>query len=299
MHIRNKYEVNSLSKEELKDYSALVVGNDPVMPAELNNYCEPHERIGVVAAGGMRSVSLICKLGNREKLPKLIIVDNSLQVIYFWKAMRDFMQDDEKTGTKVLFENNFNEFLDANRHLYRHLKDKDFNKYSSTHTKYLSQNIPDYFQALFEKYCYDYVRNVISHTSIIGQSWADSETFVKIKNILKYADIHKILMYPSDIVACIPDKAIQNQILENIYLFSPALSIHTNICYAHQVPEKVILLTNQQPSFVRISLFKTPCLNQKNVPIDLLNLNDVLNSFNSDQSQNNFLDFAVTKNLKI
>ena len=117
IHIQNKYKINQLTAENSTDYSTFVIGNDPKMPAELNNYHEFSDKIALVATSGMRAVSLACKLGNSVQTPKIILVDNSLQVIAFWKAMQIFMQDEHQTVTENLFKENFPKFLYKHRHL--------------------------------------------------------------------------------------------------------------------------------------------------------------------------------------
>ena len=101
---------------------------------------------------------------------------------------------------------------------------------------------------MFNKYGYGYVKAVILHTTVIKQSWSDTDTFRKIKNISSYLGINKIFMYPSNIVACVRDEEIQNQVLHNIELVSPVLSIHTDACKQHHCPERVLLITNQEPT---------------------------------------------------
>jgi CheY-like chemotaxis protein len=73
------------------DYPAFVVGNDPVMPKELDTFHEAKEQIALIATSGLRAISLACKLGNKENTPKIILVDNSMQVIEFWREMKKFI----------------------------------------------------------------------------------------------------------------------------------------------------------------------------------------------------------------
>ena len=77
-------------------------------------------------------------------------------------------------------------------------------------------------------------------------------------------------MYPSNIVSCISDLEVQNQVLENIHLLAPILSIHTNACDEHCMPEKIMLITNQEPTTVLSNLFhSTNCINQSKVEKEL------------------------------
>lgn len=252
---KQRYQINHLSKNELKDYLTFVIGNDPKMPAELKKFHEPNEKIALIGASGLRVISLACKLGNSKNLPKIFLIDNSNQVQKFWQAMRDFIGNDQKAGNEKLFLNNLPHFLASNKHLYRNIKHDGYKKNCTKTVKYLSQDINSYFKTLFKLYGYDYVRRIILHTSLIKQSWTNEDVFVKIKNILHHLDIKKIYMYPSNIFDAIDDEDLQNKFLENIQSLNPQLCIHTyELGNMGMIPNKVLLATNQDPTFIRKSL---------------------------------------------
>lgn len=290
---RDKYQMNELPRAALENYPTFVVGNDPQMPPELNNYIQPDDKIALVATSGMRAVSLACKLGNSKQLPKIILVDNSSQVVEFWKAMRSFVQDDTKAGTKELFLENLPLFLQKNRCLYRELDAKAFENSCTDKVKYLSQDISIYFKALIDKYDYKYIKDIISHAYIIQQSWADIEVFAKIKNILNYLGISKIFMYPSNIVSCIGNESVQNQVLQNIESLTPILSIHTNLCNEnfHSRPERVLLITNQDQAAVRLALFQPhTCIantKQSNINVTNFSLGELIELISIMQNSSN------------
>jgi hypothetical protein len=287
---RQKFNIKPLKNNELKDYPTFAVGNDPQMPKELDQYHNPNEPIALIATSGMRPVSLACKLGNSNHIPKIILVDNSKDVIAFWHAMRDFIEDNTKSGTKELFSKHFPDFLKNNQHLYRNFSDENYKKYCTDKVKYLNQNVDVFFKALIKKYGYDYVRNVIKHTSIIPQSWADSNTFVKIKNILTHLGINQIYLYPSNIVACVKDEKIQNQILENIYKMAPVLSIHTMNSRIFIPPDQVILIKNNEPKVVFAQFFKST----QTTHSKMLDLNDLINLLNTTaNNSNNPVQFKI------
>lgn len=52
------------------------MGNDPVIPKEIDKYVEPVDKIAIIATSCLRAIALACHLGNPNKLPKLILVDN-------------------------------------------------------------------------------------------------------------------------------------------------------------------------------------------------------------------------------
>ena len=164
--IRRQYQLNHLADYQLESYKTFVVGNDPKMPAALDQFHEPRDKIAFIGTSGMRSVSLACKLGNATNIPKIIIIDNSYEVQAFWHAMRDFASDDKQAATKALFEKNIEYFLFKHQSLIRPLPDNALDN-ESNGVKYLHQGNKKYFSLLFEKYGYDYVRSVITHGRVI------------------------------------------------------------------------------------------------------------------------------------
>jgi hypothetical protein len=263
--VRERYQINALPDNEREDYPAFVIGNDPKMPPELDHYIEPEDKIALVATSGFRAISLACKLGNPNQIPKILLVDNSRQVIALWRAMRDFVRNDSKADIGPLFLYYLEKFLSEHQRLYRNLPADILKKHCTEQVSYLSQDIFGYFKTLINKYDYQYVRKVIMHTSLIEQSWADSDTFNKIGNILSYLNIDKIIMYPSNIVACIDDQETQEKVLNNIEALSPMLSIHTDCCDMHGHPERVMLITNQNPSHVQSELFQSTCIKPNHI----------------------------------
>lgn len=274
---RKKYRVKHLKSHQLDSYKTFVVGNDPFMPKELDNFNEPNDKIAVVGTSGMRVVSLACKLGNRNQTPKIFLVDNSREVQAFWKAMQDFMANDVKAGTKESFLAHLKTFLQYHGNLYRDIPPEALKKDCKGPRQYLNQDINGYFKALIEKYDYDYVRNVILHASLIKQSWTDKDTFIKLKNITSYLGINKVVMYPSNIVSCLHDKQAEDQLLKNIEQMTPVLSIHTDLCSVHGRPERVILATNQNRTNVTNTIFEpTKCKpEQSDLFSNMLSMNDL------------------------
>lgn len=266
--IRDQYIITPLANNQLTHYPTFVVGNDPKMPIKLKNYAEPNEKIALIATSGMRAISIACQLGNADQLPKIFLVDNSLQVTTFWKILQQWVLDDSTAGNEALFFQNLKKFLNNYSYLYWDIPDLSLKMKNNNNVKYLSQNIKKFFIKLISQYNYDFMRRVISHTTIIKQSWEDPETFRKIKNIISYLGINKVFMYPSNIVPCVGNEEIENQILKNIESLSPVLSIHTNFCAKHGEPETVLLFTNQSPQSVKSTLFQQPCLGENDNDTD-------------------------------
>jgi hypothetical protein len=255
--VMDKFTINELDQTQMESYPTFVVGNDPLMPKTLDQYHVEDEKIALVATSGMRAVSLACKLGTEKHLPKIIIVDNSFEVVQFWKLMREFAVQNTNQHD---FLNHLPQFLHQHEDLYRRLP-KDAYKADNTATvSYLSQDIPGYFKALFGKYGFDYVRRVMMHASVIQQSWTDVETFAKIKNILAYLEINKVVMYPSNIAECIHDPDLQDRLFQVIDDMNPMLSIHTDCCPGHHKPERVFLIENNQKDYAKQTVFaKSSC----------------------------------------
>ena len=212
--MQSKYGIDHLENDELTSYKTFVLGNDPNMSA-LRQWREPRDKIAIVATSGLRSVFLALKLGNKKNIPKIIQVDNSREVHEFWYAVRALMRDESKAETQALFLENFPLLLNNIKSLYR--DDEDVNVIMAN------------FKAWFKGFGYDYVRAIIVHASLIKQSWADPDVFIKIKNILSYQGINKIYMYPSNIASYIDDIAIRNQLFENIEKLNPVVCIHTDL----------------------------------------------------------------------
>lgn len=259
---QKKYAIKHLERNKMNNYGTFVVGNDPLMPKELNNYHEPDKKIAFIATSGLRALSLACKIGNAKNIPKIMLIDNSQQVCDFWVAFRAFLSDDAKAGTAELLYKNLPEFLCKHKHLYRALTALTYANDEGDGRKYLNQDINIYLKAVIGKYGFDFVRAVVRHASIIRQSWAHTDTFVKVKNILALHGIERVYIYPSNIIACVDSKCDKDAILSNIESLSPVLAIHTDLGPSkngHGLPQNVHLLENNQPSNV-LSKIATPCM---------------------------------------
>lgn len=264
---RRKYKIDQLDYPA--DYEAFLVGNDPKMPPALDQYHEPNEKIALIATSGLRALSLACKLGNPAKTPKIFLVDNSHQVTRFWRAFIKFMEHKDN-NSKENFLQNLPYFLNHHLHLYRDLPSDACTNNNTADFQYLNQDPRVFLTALINKYGYQYVRSVALHTSVITASWTDPLLFTKLSNILRYLEINKIFMYPSNIAACLHDRDDIDVMLNNIASLSPALSIHTDCCPTHGVPEKVILAEDQTPDTVFRQLFgeRTAASGYRTISVD-------------------------------
>ncbi|RUR23700.1 hypothetical protein [Legionella qingyii] len=197
--------------------STWLVGNDPKIEG-LEPYVTPTGKIALVGTSGLRSLGLICELANQENIPKLIIVDNSLKVIRFWRLLRDLAERVAPPNFQVSFES----FLQEHSSLFRTISE-----IIDPNIKYENQDPVSYMNSLIAQYGLDYVLSVIKNMVIIGQSWAESSLFIALNNILKLHGIEKTYTYPSNIEACV-DATTRAQVATSIKLFKPCLSIASN-----------------------------------------------------------------------
>jgi hypothetical protein len=254
---RKKFKIIHLKEEKLTKEATFVIGNDPLIK-NLKNY-ESEEttlKTAYITCSGVRIISTALRFEKNNKVtPKIILIDNSIKVYKFWYALREFMSQDKYAKTLEIFKKNFPWFLKKHEDLYKNLDVNALEIYATKERQYLRQDILSYFTELSKLYGYNKIRQIIKHASLIKQSWADRDVFIKIKNIVNYLGINKVVMYPSNILSCMPHDKTREQMLENIYTFLPNLTIHTDLCIKHKVPENTFLLTDNNPEFVKNTIF--------------------------------------------
>ncbi|MGQ3889412.1 IQ calmodulin-binding motif-containing protein [Legionella sp. CNM-1927-20] len=228
---RKAYGIRQLPKQELQLYPILIKGNDPELSKEQASELPRHhkgEKIALIGTSGMRSVEFACQLS--AGIPKLIILDNSIQVTLFWRKTREIIaeatnQADFLKALETYISQDCDK-LDLTLYPFGHRSSKKLNKPSHTIEEFA------YLEYLFNKYGFERIKEIISNMSIIKQSWADKDVLVKIKNILTYSDITTIYAYPSNIVAYMnDDREEAEKILQNIQLLNPEIAFHTDSVY--------------------------------------------------------------------
>lgn len=219
-----------------KDYLAHILGNDPLFetdPSYLKDIKSVNDqgnhKIALLGVGGFRNLSVACGLKS-EMTPKIIIIDTAPKVCNLWYQLRDFITDNPQ------FETNFYEKLQDLLITHKTLYQKT--------TKL--EKIITFFEDLITQHGYEKIRKLICHASIINQSLADKNTIKKINTILNYLTIDKICVYASNVLACIPDPKVREQIQDNIKLLKPALSVHTDECRSHGTPHHTYVLVDEQ-----------------------------------------------------
>ncbi len=247
---RKKYAITNLPNENLTGYPAFAIGNDPEI-VSLKKYQQPG-RIAILSTSGLRAITIASQLKNQKetmtleqtidkaKVPLIIIMDNSKSVYQFWKNLQRFMQDDSKSATKDLCYTNLSLFLEEFASIYR-LRGFSF----FTPGKVEQKELYNHFSSLFFKYGYEYIRTMICNTLLIRQSWTDTDSFIKLKNILSYREIDHVYIHPSNLIGLIPALEDKKKILSNIKRLEPVVSIHSSFCKTHDIPEKILFFSQQ------------------------------------------------------
>jgi hypothetical protein len=227
---RKKYAFKQLHEQKLEDYSVCIKGNDPVIKGLPQHPAQ--DKIALVGTSGFRSVELACQLSRGT--PKLIIIDNSKQVIQFWRQARQLANHSSSKQ----------QFL---RDLKAYIVNSKCNKME------FHQIDLAYLEQLFQKYNDHQVKGIIGSATILAQSWADKNILIKVKNILAVDGINAIYAYPSNIVAClymVNKRQSAQRVLENIAALNPKLAIHTDLDPCENDPKNVLLVTNHNPKQV-------------------------------------------------
>lgn len=146
---RKLYKLVPLPPAQLNYYPVMVRGNDPEINNLPRNY--NNERIAIVGTSGMRSVEIACKLGSTRC--KIIIIDNSHQVIKYWRDMQKLLHI---ATNRLSFLRFFQNYYQHNPTISR--------KKTNSHLDF------NYFDELFTSYGFKQVKNFIYHAVVIPQS---------------------------------------------------------------------------------------------------------------------------------
>ncbi len=238
--VRQKYSFNHLDNDELANCRTFLIGNDPIIKG-LEKHSQSINKIALIGTSGFRALKLICELSNDGPIPKLIIVDNSFQVINFWRNFRDFITSSQLDDVELFFKC-LNDFLDTQDEFVRDLSDDIMTKKNYADVEYENQAPVKLICQLANMHGLEYLFEIIKHATFIGQSWTDEKLFISLKNILQLNKIEKIVVYPSNISSCISynDKI---KLFKNIETLSPVLTIMTDCCPSHLRPENFYLST--------------------------------------------------------
>ena len=241
---RKSYAFRQLDELSLPYYDAFLVGNDPKILG-LEPFVSVNKRIVLVGTSTLRSLDILGKVNRGQKIPKLIIVDNSRQVIRFWRELRKLIENSHFSDKKS-FMSHFKNFIYDSRLLSRDLRDHHYDRYNNESVVYENQNPVLFMNNLIDNYGFNYMLAIIKNMTIIGQSWADNNLFKVLKNIFVLNEVDKIYAYPSNIEACISRKSSidHKAFLKSLEILSPDLVVSTDLCPHHFIPENIFIKAN-------------------------------------------------------
>lgn len=252
--VRGQYAISQLPVTALKDYQAFLVGNMPYVPdlADIA-LARAGEKIALVGNSGLRSLELILSLSVGSDTPKLVIVENSRQVVCLWRRIRKMACEFQvKSSVNMSAEKQFLQAFNGFRKnpeilaLYRHLSVDVMQPYTKKDVYYYKQDVIAFMNMLIEAHGLDRVLSVIKHSTILAQSWTDNTLFPKLKNILQKNNVNYIVAFPSNVAAYIAYKnkgasAEAESVFDSLEALEPALTIIADLCARKVVPGKVTI----------------------------------------------------------
>ena len=235
--VRKKFEFRQAPVAQLTHGPTFIVGSDPKIDRhELKKFATQQEKIALVGTSGLRSLSLICDLGDKTHIPKLIIVDNSIKVIEFWRKLRAMVTESVFVD-KEYFIRRFQDFLTKNA--IDSPPDNLFNDLNPA-VQYENQNPLLFMRTLIEEHGLDRIVSILKHTTIIGQDWRNTRLFSALKNIFDLNGIKRVYAYPSNIGSCVHELD-RPRLVKNITLIDPELAVVSDRSPALQIPLTVYL----------------------------------------------------------
>lgn len=236
---RQKYQIQQENEKLCYNVPCMLIGNDPFFEDEaIEPYAAKNGNIALIGTSCLFAVHLACQLSSPDRakfIPKIILIDHSIEVSLFWRAIRKFA---EKNTNEDDFLKNLEQFLIDHKELIDPISYMD--------AKY-------FFLMDFSTCGFNFVRKMIMKTSVIRQGWQDPKTFSSVKNILKHLNIDNIYVYASNIVACTSQMAAK--ILNNIHLLQPKFSIHSNFVCELKRCDEIFLYSNSEPKKIISMLF--------------------------------------------
>lgn len=221
---RNEFKLSSIPSTHRLLSPLFIKGNDPEIN-KLPRYLSD-KKIIIIGTSGLRIVELACKLGG--KLPKIVLVDNSRNVIEFWHALKD-------VAITSLHKKEFINNLFPEDDLSPKPVDACW-------------KVCSYLLELFDSFGFDRVKKIIAHATILPQKWEDKKTFKSLRCVITLHQYDGVYVYPSNISAFLWACNQENktkQVLNNIELLNPDLAIHTNLGF-RGIPDKVVYIPKGQ-----------------------------------------------------
>lgn len=234
---RTHFKISKLDSRFATDDKTFLVGNDPKI---LNLSAEASNKIALIGTSGLRSLQLGLELSSSNGIPKIVIVDISSKVVEFWRKLRN-ESSALQNPTHSQFTQFFSNFIEKNKELYRDLPADIYTKKTAQNQIYENQDPILYFNRIVDVFGVDKVLAAIKNTSVLHQSWTNPEVFTKLRNILKLYNFDKIIAYSSNIAQCVTHSSAKD-LCKSIENLSPSLSIFTDYCPEHHIPENFMLL---------------------------------------------------------
>lgn len=241
-------KITPLTDENLMSCEAFWMGNDPITQESLvaHQSAKPFVLVGTSMFGSIKLASYLAK--NTDFIPDVVIVDNSRQVAKCWALVKTyFAASTEKNPEK--FVDSFILYLQENNFysLSMDIWDAD-----------TAKELRDLLFKMISDSSLDYVKKMVSRAVIIQQSWADLDTFNTIAEVYKDIDIYA---YPSNIIHCISDTKVQQDVASCIEALNPRLSIQTNLFDG--APTTVHLITDNSAATIMTTLGPGPFQKKK------------------------------------
>lgn len=243
--------VKSLNPPEYEapiSHPVVVIGNDPVIEGleKFSQKVSDNKPIVLVGLSGLRSLEVDLRLSNRKVIPLIFIIDQSPEVIEFWKNFIAFVNKnpDESTFFKELPS-----FFAKNAKLM--------------HGGSLGlESSQLYITEIIRGFGYEFVRKTVSSMILLNRTWQDRGLFELLKQLFKLFDIDDhVYLYASNIVSYYhlqpkfsPSELDQDfwnaeaNMIKNIETLNPVVSIHSNfrrsIGACTGFPEKIFFCNN-------------------------------------------------------
>jgi hypothetical protein len=198
---KKTYKIHHRPISLCTSYPVNISGNDPEITFLPTH--QPTDRIALIGTSGLRTLKIACQLGS--VYPKIFLIDNSQDVVHFWKALQQKIKI-ASSADGILEKITLPACVCPN---------------CNSSTKYL--------KLLCEQYGFEKVKAIILHASVIAQDWADEKTFTVIGNITKYHRYQSVYVYASNIICYVDTEVRAKKILRNIERLNPDLTIHTDM----------------------------------------------------------------------
>ena len=229
--------LHQLKQDSLCDYTPFLIGNDlPLTRQDLADYVIDRNFL-LVGTSVFRSVDLGCKLAKSETVfPKIIIIDNSKDVLFAWENLKFFFGNSELTDADEFVNDDTDGLLE---YILKNM-----------HETVRGANVVNYFKNFFKQHSLDYVKKIVMATSVIAQDWGDVDTFMKIRKI--YAG-RPIVAYSSNIVQFVSPE-VQVKVLASIDALKPSCSICSDLHPVKKRPTRSYLIRDSSPMNIATEL---------------------------------------------